>query len=102
MVGQVSEKLGDVLQLCAQFRVHSLELFGSAAKGNFDAERSDLDFLVTFAPMDPVDYARAYFGLLTELQRLFGTAVDLVELEAQDNPYFLAAIGPTRELLYAA
>ena len=102
MVGTVSAKLAEVLRLCSRYHVQRLELFGSAVRGTFELERSDLDFLVTFAPMEPVDYARSYFGLLAELQTLFERSVDLVELEAQDNPYFLAAIEPTRELLYAA
>jgi uncharacterized protein len=102
MVGTVMARRAQVARLCERFGVSRLELFGSATGGRFDPERSDLDFLVVFSAMEPREYARCYFGLLGELQRLFGKPVDLVELEAQENPYFLAAIQPTRELLYAA
>ena len=65
-----------------------LELFGSATNGRFDATSSDLDFLVEFQPLGPVDRADAYFGLLAALQDLFQRDVDLVETEAINNPYF--------------
>ena len=39
----------------ARYNVHCLELFGSAANGKFDAAISDLDFLVEFEPLAPVD-----------------------------------------------
>ncbi len=34
--------------ICQRFRVERIYLFGSAADGRFDSERSDLDFLVVF------------------------------------------------------
>jgi hypothetical protein len=49
----------DVLpELCRRFHVRRLDLFGSAATGhNFDPVRSDLDFLVSFEPLPPGEYA---------------------------------------------
>lgn len=37
-----------LVESCRQFRVQRLYLFGSAADGDFDFARSDLDFLVAF------------------------------------------------------
>lgn len=37
-----------VAELCRQFHVERLDVFGSAASGGFDEETSDLDFLVEF------------------------------------------------------
>ena len=51
-------------QLCRRHHVRRLDLFGSAATGAFDADTSDLDFIVEFAPMDPVLYKRSFFDLL--------------------------------------
>jgi predicted nucleotidyltransferase len=79
-----------------------LEVFGSASDGAFDAERSDLDFLVDFLPMSPSAHSQAYFGLWFALQDLFARKVDLVETPAATNPFFLQAIGPSRRVLYAA
>lgn len=91
----------EVAGLCRSFRVERLELFGSAAGDAFDLSRSDLDFLVAFQPCSPEKHAECYLGLLAALQDLFGLDVDLVELEAVHNPYFLEDIETTRTLVYA-
>jgi predicted nucleotidyltransferase len=61
--------------------------FGSAARDDFDPESSDLDFLVEFEPMSPREYADSFFGLLEDLERLFGQRIDLLEPEPIENPY---------------
>ncbi len=89
-------------QLCRRYSVRQLELFGSAARGEFQPATSDLDFLVEFEPMSPGDHADAYFGLLFALEDLFHRDVDLVEIPAIHNPYFLRGVNQSRTLLYAA
>jgi len=89
-------------ELCRRFHVARLEVFGSAANGQFDEARSDVDFLVEFSPLEPGKLADAYFGLLAELSRLFNRKVDLVTPKAIRNPYFLRAVNQTRRMLYAA
>ena len=49
--------------LCRAHSVLRLELFGSAATGEYDAEQSDLDFLVEFHDLPEGGYADAYFEL---------------------------------------
>jgi len=44
--------------LCRRHHVRTLELFGSAADGSFQPDRSDLDLLVDFQPMAPSDRSR--------------------------------------------
>jgi hypothetical protein len=68
----------------------------------FEPETSDLDFLVHFQDMSPGEHAEAYFGLLEDLQDLFQQPVDLVEVKAIANPYFLESINRTRKVVYAA
>jgi predicted nucleotidyltransferase len=70
-------------ELCRRFHVRRLELFGSAARGV--GEPRDLDFLVEFEPLPPGQRAPAYFGLLRELEALFGRPVDLVMATAVRN-----------------
>jgi len=89
-------------ELCRRYRVRSLFLFGSAARDDFDAERSDMDLLVEFQAFPSGGYADAYFGLRESLEALFGRDVDLVALSAVRNPYMKADIERTRTLLYAA
>ncbi|MBI5364068.1 MAG: nucleotidyltransferase domain-containing protein [Planctomycetes bacterium] len=91
-----------IQELCRRFGVRRLELFGSAARDDFDERASDVDFLVEFQP-GPVSTAPdRYFGLLHGLEDRLLRRVDLVMTSAVDNPYFLVAIERDRTLLYAA
>jgi uncharacterized protein len=96
------ERRSDLADLCARHGVRRLEVFGSAATGRFDPEHSDLDFLVQFDIAPPAVMADRYFGLLEDLQSLFGRPVDLVMESAIRNPYFRQAVEQSRTLLYAA
>jgi hypothetical protein len=97
------KKRRQLKELCAKYRVHRLELFGSASAGEgFDPDNSDLDFLVQFLPLRQGEYADAYFGLLEAMECLFGRHVDLVMTNAIKNPYFLESVNRSRKALYAA
>jgi uncharacterized protein len=98
----VESKRSEVVELCRRFRVRQLELFGSAANGQFNAETSDLDFLVDFETIPPGEMARCYFGMLFGLEDLFGRKIDLVDTRAIRNPYFLRSIAKDRIVFYAA
>ena len=98
----IEEKRDELLRLCTKYRVRRLELFGSALTGQFDPDTSDLDFLVEFLPLQPGEYADAYFGLLEGLREVFRRDVDLVMAKAIRNRYFLESINRSRTLLYAA
>ena len=102
MEPQIGLKREQIAELCRRHRVRRLALFGSAARQDFDPERSDLDFLVEFEPLAPGTYARTYFDLLEALQQLFGRPVDLVIESAIKNPYFRQSVEQSQTLLYAA
>ena len=59
----IETKRTELAQLCAQYRVHRLELFGSATGERFDPDTSDLDFLVEFHDLSPKEHADAFLGL---------------------------------------
>ncbi len=96
----VEDHRAEVEELCREYRVRRLDVFGSAVRGGFDPEASDLDFLVDFEPPRPGDYRRTYFGLLKGLRALFDREIDLVDASAVKNPYFRESVERTRELLY--
>lgn len=98
----IEEKRDDLIRLCAKYRVLRFEIFGSALTNRFDPRTSDLDFLVEFLPLQPGEYADAYFGLLEGLRELFQRNVDLVMTDAIRNRYFLESINRSRTVLYAA
>lgn len=98
----VVDHQSEIAALCREFRVRRLELFGSAATGEFRPESSDLDFLVEFADLRPGEWADSYFGLKESLERVLGRAVDLVMPTAVSNPYLQRAIAATKTVVYAA
>lgn len=102
MIAIIDQKRREVAELCRRFHVRRLELFGSAAGDRFDLHRSDLDFLVEFDHRSWVGAADRYFGFREGLEDLFQRQIDLVELPAIHNPYFLRGIEPSRTVLYAA
>jgi len=102
MIELIKQHVQELELLCQQHHVGQLDLFGSAVKGEFDMQASDLDFLVEFLPLAEGQYADAYFGLLFGLQDLFGRDIDLVTVNSIKNPYFIQAINQKKELLYAA
>lgn len=104
MIAAVIEQHREELhELCRRFKVERLDVFGSALnEADFDRERSDIDFLVEFKPMEPVRHAKSYFGLLGALQDMFGRPIDLVEIRAVKNPYLLDSVSKSRRQIYAA
>jgi len=102
MTEQIEHKREQIAQLCRQFHVRRLALFGSALGSDFDPEHSDLDFVVEFETLPQGTYADTYFGLMTALERLFGRKVDLIEPESVRNPYFRQEIEGHQETVYAA
>jgi hypothetical protein len=98
----VEEKRAAIVELCRLHRVRRLDLFGSAAGENFDPLRSDLDFLVEIEDLAPASYSKEYFGLLEDLEDLFGRRIDLVVESAVTNPYFRESFQRSRVRLHAA
>lgn len=98
-VGIVDAKLTELRELCRQFGVRRLDLFGSAATGRFEPGRSDLDFLVEFAPSS---IGKRDLRFLDELEKLFGREVDLVNEADLQNPYLRRQIEREQRTLFPA
>ena len=100
--GVIERNRAGLAALCRRFHVRRLDLFGSAAREDFDPVRSDLDFLVEFEPDHFSRGLAAYFGFKDALEALFGRKVDLVEAGAVRNPYLRRSIETDRKAVYAA
>ena len=98
----IDRQQDEVAEICRRFDVARLEVFGSAVTGEFDEQRSDLDFLVEFGSALTGPRFDAFFGLQRALAELFGRSIDLVEAGAPRNPYFIRRMNETRRLVYAA
>jgi len=98
----IEQHLAEIAALCRRYEVKYLELFGSAAHGDFDPNCSDLDFFVDFLSKDWRGAADRWFGLQEGLEALLGSKVDLVSLPDAKNPYFLQVANLHKVHLYAA
>jgi len=85
--------------LCKNHNVRSLFAFGSVVTDRFN-DKSDIDLLVSFNPMDFGDYADTYFELVEKFEKLFKRQVDLVTDKSLKNPYFIDSVNQTKTLLY--
>ena len=50
MIPTVAEHSDELKPICLRYNVQRLDLFGSAATGEYHPEESDLDFVVEFQP----------------------------------------------------
>ena len=98
----IEQHRAQIEELCRKYRVKRLELFGSAARGEFDPSHSDVDFFYEFDPSDEEGLVDRFFGLSEDLQALLGVKVDLVSALYAKNPYFLEVANRNRITLYAA
>jgi predicted nucleotidyltransferase len=92
----------EIAALCCRFGVKRLELFGSAARGDFEPTASDFDFLMEFQDLGWKNPSAQYFGLLHGLEDLLHRRIDLVERDAVENRHFLEVADQHRDSLYAA
>lgn len=99
LIEQNRDRLGE---LCGRYGVRRLDIFGSALRPDFDANRSDLDFVVEFNNLTVKDGADRFLGLMVDLEDLFSRKIDLVSYSAIRNPYFKQVVDNTRVTLYAA
>jgi predicted nucleotidyltransferase len=76
-----------------------LELFGSAARGEFDPAHSDLNFIVHMKGRREPGYAAHFCDFADALEVPYSRQVDLLTELMIKNPYFKAAIAQERTVL---
>lgn len=96
----VEQRRKSIAELCRRHDVRRLELFGSAARGDFQPDKSDLDFVVQFARTGYAGYADAFLDFAEALEKLFGRNVDLLTERMIRSPHFRAAVDATRQVVY--
>lgn len=94
------EHRDEIARLCRIHGVERLEVFGSAADGRFDPERSDFDFIATFSPEAQASIGRCFLEFADALEVLFGRHVDLLSNQPIRNPYLRKAVDASRRDLY--
>ena len=86
-------------ELCERYGVEKLELFGSAARGEFDPAHSDLDFIVQMTGRREPGYASRFCDFADALEVLYGRPVDLLTEMMIKNPYFKAEVQKDRTIV---
>lgn len=92
----------ELIELCRQFNVKRLEIFGSATTEAFRRESSDLDFVVDFGDQPLGPWGGLFLDFANALEALFGRHIDLIMPQSIRNPYFRQAIDASRQLVYEA
>jgi len=90
-----------ITRLCENHKVKQLYAFGSVLEKRF-SDNSDIDLIVDFQSVDPIDYAENYFALKFSLQDLLDRPIDLLEQRASLNKYLLQSINESKRLIYEA
>jgi len=101
MISLISDNTGAIADLCRQFGIRKLDVFGSAATGAFDPARSDLDFVVDLGGYEP-GVSRRFLRFADALEALLERTVDLITEEQIQNPYFRYSVDKSREVIYEA
>jgi hypothetical protein len=86
---------------CARHSVASLAIVGSAARSDFDPERSDVDVLVDFIDGD-INYFKAFMGLRQDLAAILGRKVDVITRRGVRNPLLLKSLEQDAIPMYSA
>ncbi|MGH2531105.1 MAG: nucleotidyltransferase family protein [Thermomicrobiales bacterium] len=103
MIPLIEQHRAAIAELCREYGVTKLEVFGSAATGAFDPKSSDVDFIVEYPPdYEFGPWLKRYFELKERLEALLGRPVDLVMAGAPRNPYVIRSMNESRQPLYAA
>src|SRR4051794_15696573 len=102
MIEVIDKHRGEIESLCRKHGLKRLDLFGSAARGDFDPSRSDFDFFFEFLSDDWKGSADRFFGLQEDLEKLLNAKVELISAKDATNPYFLQVANRNRITLYAA
>ena len=102
MIPLIAEHTDQIAEICRRHHVKRLDVFGSAAVGDFKPDQSDIDFIVEFGDAPRKPWYGNHIDLKEDLQSLFNREVDLVDDTAIKNPYFRKSVDETREQIYAA
>ena len=100
---EVAFHLMAIRELCVEFGVVRLEVFGSAADGTFDPIDSDVDFIVEFGPEFRYGPWGSRFDEFEDrLAEILDRPVDVLTPSQLGNPFFIRSVNMSRKLVFAA
>ncbi len=90
-----------LLELAESYDLLNMYVFGSYVCGEA-SPGSDLDILITYKDIPPLEYSRQYFALKRAIEDKLRLRVDLVTEPYLRNPYLIKSIRESLKLIYAA
>ena len=98
----IEKRKNEIIQICKILKVKRLYSFGSVMNESFRAD-SDIDFLISFKDdLSIQEYTNNFFALHYKLRELLKRDIDIVTERSLSNPYFIASIDESKELIYEA
>lgn len=95
----IDKHIPELYSLCDLYYVSELFVFGSVANGKY-TEKSDIDFLVKFEGVNPIEYFDNYMDFKDNLSKLFSRDIDLVEIQTIKNPILKRSIDRDKIQIY--
>ena len=97
----LAQHMSEIRRLCERYGVVKLELFGSATGQEFDPEKSDFDFIATFADKRPgTRFGFRFLDFEKQLSALVGRPVDVISDQPLRNPFFARTVNDSRKKIY--
>lgn len=101
MIDLITDNLDAIRTLAMTHGVRRLDIYGSAATGEFDQDTSDLNFIVDLGDYSPGTAFR-YLDLIADLEDLLKSEVHMVTESSIDDPLLRAILAGQRETIYEA
>ena len=95
----IENHIESLKKLCDTYNVDKMYLIGSALNSEF-TDKSDIDFLVKFKPIELSGYFENYMDFKENLKNLLGREVDLLEEQTLKNPILRDSVNKSKELIY--
>jgi predicted nucleotidyltransferase len=88
-------------ELCKQFGVKRLGLFGSVARGD-GSKSSDIDFFAEFEDPNPESMLERYFGFIEAAGQLYQRPIQLLTQRMIRNPFLKRSIHKDLVIVYTS
>ena len=95
----INTHIEKVKELCRKYHVAEIYAFGSVLNDRF-SPHSDIDFLVRFSDINPLEYFDNYMDFKESLENLFSREVDLLEIQTLKNPILRRSTHRDKVLVY--
>jgi uncharacterized protein len=105
MAPVIEQNLSKIQELCMQYGMQKMFVFGSAARGSDFKADSDIDLLYKLKKevLDvPLDERPDFFEMLFGFEEILGRKVDLIDLTTVVNPYFIQSVNQSKQKIYEA